>query len=75
MTRNPALLAKMAATLQFLSSGGSFWASARAGTRRYRAYGYNFPPAGVRVEQMDETLQMVQRRCEHATVHGKHFFV
>ena len=32
--RNPALLAKMGATLQFLSGGGSSWVSAQAGTRR-----------------------------------------
>src|SRR6478736_3056258 len=43
--RNPALLAKMGATLQFLS-GGRFLLGIGAGwhEEEYRAYGYDFPP-------------------------------
>ncbi len=49
--RNPALLAKMAATAQFLS-GGRFILGIGAGWKEdeYKAYGYDFPPAGTRVE-------------------------
>ena len=76
--RNPALLAKMGATLQFLS-GGRFILGIGAGwhEEEYRAYGYDFPPAGVRVEQLAETLQIVKALWteEKATVHGKHFQV
>jgi alkanesulfonate monooxygenase SsuD/methylene tetrahydromethanopterin reductase-like flavin-dependent oxidoreductase (luciferase family) len=76
--RNPALLAKMAATLQFLS-GGRFILGIGAGwhEEEYRAYGYDFPPAAVRVEQLDETLQIVKALWmqETATVLGKHFQV
>lgn len=76
--RNPALLAKMAATLQFLS-GGRFILGIGAGwhEEEYRAYGYDFPPAAVRVEQLDETLQIVKALWmqETATLHGKHFQV
>ena len=76
--RNPALLAKMGATLQFLS-GGRFILGIGAGwhEEEYRAYGYDFPPAGVRVEQLEETLQIVKALWteEKATVHGKHFQV
>lgn len=76
--RNPALLAKMGATLQFLSSGrfilgiGAGWHE-----EEYRAYGYDFPPDRVRVEQLDETLQIVKALWtqETATVRGKHFQV
>ncbi|MCA9916604.1 MAG: LLM class flavin-dependent oxidoreductase [Anaerolineales bacterium] len=59
--RNPALLAKMGATLQFLS-GGRFILGLGAGwhEEEYRAYGYKFPPASVRVRQLEETLQIVK---------------
>ena len=59
--RNPALVAKMVATLQFLS-GGRFQFGIGAGwdEKEYRAYGYDFPPAGVRVAQLEEALQIIQ---------------
>ena len=59
--RNPALLAKMSATLQFLS-GGRFILGIGAGwhAEEYHAYGYDFPPAGVRVQQLEETLQIIK---------------
>jgi alkanesulfonate monooxygenase SsuD/methylene tetrahydromethanopterin reductase-like flavin-dependent oxidoreductase (luciferase family) len=59
--RNPALLAKMGATLHFLS-GGRFILGLGAGwhAEEYRAYGYDFPPASVRVKQLDETLQIIK---------------
>ena len=76
--RNPALLAKMGATLQFLS-GGRFILGIGAGwhEEEYQAYGYDFPSAHVRVEQLEETLQIVKALWtdEKATVHGKHFTV
>jgi alkanesulfonate monooxygenase SsuD/methylene tetrahydromethanopterin reductase-like flavin-dependent oxidoreductase (luciferase family) len=59
--RNPALLAKMGATLQFLS-GGRFLFGIGAGwhEEEYQAYGYDFPPAGVRVHQLEEALQIIK---------------
>jgi alkanesulfonate monooxygenase SsuD/methylene tetrahydromethanopterin reductase-like flavin-dependent oxidoreductase (luciferase family) len=59
--RNPALLAKMGATLQFLS-GGRFLFGIGAGwhAEEYQAYGYDFPPAGIRVQQLEEALQIIQ---------------
>ncbi|MFN8444965.1 MAG: LLM class flavin-dependent oxidoreductase [Caldilineaceae bacterium] len=59
--RNPALLAKMGATLQFLS-GGRFLLGIGAGWHKeeYHAYGYDFPPAGVRVQQLEETIQIIK---------------
>jgi len=59
--RNPALLAKMGATLQFLSRG-RFLLGIGAGwhEEEYKAYGYAFPSAKVRVEQLEESLQIIQ---------------
>src|SRR5437763_451719 len=71
--RNPALLAKMGATLQFLS-GGRFILGLGAGwhEEEYRAYGYAFPPAGVRVAQLAETVQIIKAlwTMEQATFEG-----
>ena len=59
--RNPALLAKMGATLHFLSNGrfilglGAGWHA-----EEYRAYGYDFPADRVRVKQLEETLQIIK---------------
>ncbi len=76
--RNPALLGKMAATLQFMS-GGRFILGIGAGWKEdeYTAYGYDFPPAGTRVEELDETLQIIKAlwHDERATFKGKHYRV
>ncbi len=73
--RNPALLAKMGATLQFLSGGrlilgiGAGWHE-----EEYRAYGYDFPPASVRVAQLEETLHIIKSLWseEKVTFMGKY---
>src|SRR5947207_14325282 len=74
--RNPALLAKMATTAQFLS-GGRFILGNGAGWKEdeYKAYGYDFPSAGTRVEELEETLTIIKAlwHSERATVQGKHY--
>src|SRR5438477_9727187 len=73
--RNPALLAKMAASVDVMSGGrldfglGVGWKEIE-----YRAYGYDFPDAPTRVTQMIETLEICTRmwKEERATFHGKH---
>src|SRR5207247_11241910 len=73
--RNPALLAKMGATLQFMS-GGRYVLGMGAGwnEEEYRAYGYDFPPAGVRVEQLEEALRIIKAMWteEKVTLEDKH---
>jgi alkanesulfonate monooxygenase SsuD/methylene tetrahydromethanopterin reductase-like flavin-dependent oxidoreductase (luciferase family) len=74
--RNPALLAKMASTLQVLS-GGRFMLGIGAGWREeeYHAYGYEFPPAAVRLAQLEEVVQICRAMWteEHPTFRGEHF--
>ncbi len=76
--RNPALLAKMGATLQ-LMSGGRFILGLGAGWNEdeYRAYGYAFPPAPVRVAQLEETIQIVKAMWtqEQASFQGTSYHI
>ncbi|HLI68523.1 MAG TPA: LLM class flavin-dependent oxidoreductase [Ktedonobacteraceae bacterium] len=76
--RNPALLAKMAATLQYLSNGRFiFGIGAGWHEEEYRAYGYEFPSARTRVEQLEETLQIVKALWSErqVTYRGRYFSV
>jgi alkanesulfonate monooxygenase SsuD/methylene tetrahydromethanopterin reductase-like flavin-dependent oxidoreductase (luciferase family) len=59
--RNPALMAKMATTLQEVSKGrlhfviGAGWYQ-----QEYEAFGYEFPPAGVRFGQLRDTVRILR---------------
>lgn len=59
--RNPAHLAKMAATAQAIS-GGRFVLGIGAGwnEEEYLAYGWPFPPARTRVAQLGEAIQVIR---------------
>jgi alkanesulfonate monooxygenase SsuD/methylene tetrahydromethanopterin reductase-like flavin-dependent oxidoreductase (luciferase family) len=74
--RNPALTAKMAATLQVLS-GGRFILGIGGGWREdeYRSYGYDFPPTVVRLRQLEEVVQICRLMWteEHPSFHGTYF--
>ena len=76
--RNPALVAKAGATLQFMS-GGRFILGLGAGWHEpeYVAYGYDFPPAGVRVDQLEEYVQIIKAMWteDRATFKGEHYRV
>ena len=76
--RNPAALAKAATTIDHLS-GGRFTLGLGAGWHEWeaRAYGYAFPPIGVRMEMLDESLAVVRGLLtqERTTFAGKHFRV
>jgi alkanesulfonate monooxygenase SsuD/methylene tetrahydromethanopterin reductase-like flavin-dependent oxidoreductase (luciferase family) len=73
--RNPALLAKMGATLQFLS-GGHFILGIGAGGQEaeHLAYGYAFPPGRERVAALDEALQVIKALWtqDRATFEGQY---
>lgn len=74
--RNPALVAKMAASLDNVSGGrlelglGAGWMD-----EEYRGYGYNFPGVRVRLEQLEEGLEVIQRLFTHprSTFQGKYY--
>lgn len=76
--RNPALLAKMSATLQFLS-GGRFILGIGAGwhEEEYRAFGYAFPRDRVRVDQLEEALLITKALWTEprVTFDGKYYQV
>ena len=74
--RNPAHLAKMAATCQTLSGGrvvlgiGAGW-----NEEEYLAYGWPFPSPRVRIEQLAESIRICRAMWTHTPVvfHGKHY--
>lgn len=76
--RNPALLAKMAASLQMIT-GGRLILGIGAGWKEdeYKAYGYPFPSSKIRLEQLDETVTIIKKMWQDspATFHGTHFSI
>ncbi|MFH2109694.1 MAG: LLM class F420-dependent oxidoreductase [Candidatus Bathyarchaeota archaeon] len=76
--RNPALLAKMAASLDHIS-GGRLYFGVGAGWKEaeYRAYGYPFPGPGVRIRQLDEAIEVCRRMWtnDRASFEGKYYTV
>ena len=74
--RNPALLAKSAATLQLLS-GGRLIFGIGAGWKEdeYHAYNYDFPRPAVRIRQLEETVKIVRKMWTDSPANftGKHY--
>jgi F420-dependent oxidoreductase-like protein len=76
--RNPALLAKMASTVDVLSHGrlnfgiGSGWYE-----HEYKAYGYPYPDAPERLRQLREAVQVILAMWtqEEAVFEGKYYQV
>lgn len=73
--RNPALVAKMASTLD-LVSGGRFELGIGAGWKReeWLAYGYGFPPLRERLELLEDAARIARQMLGpgRATVDGRH---
>jgi alkanesulfonate monooxygenase SsuD/methylene tetrahydromethanopterin reductase-like flavin-dependent oxidoreductase (luciferase family) len=73
--RNPALLAKMSATLQYLTNGrlilgiGAGWKE-----DEFLAYNYEFAEPKIRLEQLEDTAQILKSMWQHSpsTYIGKH---
>lgn len=76
--RSPTLLAKMAASLDELSSG-RFTLGIGAGWREseYLAYGYDFPSPAVRIRQLSEGVQIIRKLWteDNVTFNGRYFRV
>jgi alkanesulfonate monooxygenase SsuD/methylene tetrahydromethanopterin reductase-like flavin-dependent oxidoreductase (luciferase family) len=72
--RNPGLLGVMAATLQRLT-GGRFILGLGAGwlEEEYRAFNFEFPRPGIRVRQLEETIELIRTlwRDSPATYEGE----
>jgi F420-dependent oxidoreductase-like protein len=76
--RNPVYLAKVAATVDIISGGrvqmgiGGGWYE-----HEWRAYGYGFPSAGVRLARLDEGVQIMRDAWRDGVVSlaGKHYQV
>ncbi len=76
--RNPAYLAKVAATVDVISGGrtemgiGGGWYE-----HEWRAYGYGFPGAGQRLRQLDEGVQIMRQAWTEgiATLDGREYQV
>ena len=76
--RNPALLSKMLSTLDVISNGrvelgiGAGWYK-----EEYIQYGYDFPPALTRIEQLDESISIIKSMWmqERATFSGRYYSV
>ena len=74
--RNPAHLAKMAATMQAISGGrlvlgiGAGW-----NEEEYLAYGWPFPSAKVRIAQMSEAIELIRTMWTEApaSYQGEHY--
>ena len=76
--RNPALLAKIVASVDQMSDGRiEFGIGAGWKENEYRSYGYDFAPPGERVEQMIDAIEICRRLWteERATYYGKHYRV
>ncbi|MGA7732873.1 MAG: LLM class F420-dependent oxidoreductase [Chloroflexia bacterium] len=76
--RNPALLAKMASTVDVLSHGRlNFGIGAGWYEHEYLAYGYPYPVDGERLKMLGEALQVIRGmwREPYATFEGKYYQV
>ena len=74
--RNPALLAKMAATLDVISGGRlEFGIGAGVQKEEHVAYGMPFPEAKIRIERMKEAVEIIKKMWteEKASYKGKHY--
>ncbi len=76
--RNPALTAKMASTIQYLTRGnlilgiGAGWKQ-----DEHLAYGYDFPAPGQRIAELEDTVQIFKKMWSQpkSSHDGKHYTI
>jgi F420-dependent oxidoreductase-like protein len=76
--RNPALLAKMASTVDVLSHGRlNFGIGAGWNEHEYRSYGYDYPDTSGRMQRLCEAVQVILAMWtqEEAVFEGKYYQV
>ncbi len=76
--RNPALLAKITSSLDVISGGRLEWGiGAGWYAQEYDAYGYEFPTARVRIEMLEDCVEIVTRMWSEGevTYEGTHLSV
>ena len=74
--RNPALLAKMAATFDNISDGRlEFGIGAGVQKNEHNAYGFLFPSSKTRIERLNEAVVIIKKMWtqEKANYNGKHY--
>jgi F420-dependent oxidoreductase-like protein len=74
--RNPALLAKMAATLDVISNGRlEFGIGAGVARNEHEAYGITFPKPHARIDRMKEAVEIIKKLWteETASYEGKYY--
>jgi F420-dependent oxidoreductase-like protein len=74
--RNPALLAKMATTLDVISGGRAILGIGAAwNDSEHEGYGFEFPPIGERMDRLDEALTIIKLMFteDRPSFTGKHY--
>jgi F420-dependent oxidoreductase-like protein len=74
--RNPALLAKMAATVDNISNGRlELGIGAGVQESEHTAYGFDFPSAKTRIKRLNEAAQIIKKLWtkEKVSFNGKHY--
>jgi len=76
--RHPPLLAKIASTVDIISNGRlEFGIGAGDAPKEYEGYGYPFPKASTRIEQLKEALHIIKKMWteERPTYRGKYYTI
>jgi F420-dependent oxidoreductase-like protein len=76
--RNPALLAKMSATVDNISNGRlELGLGAGIQQKEHEAYGFKFPTTTQRIERLDEAAEIIKKMWteQKTSYNGKHYHV
>ena len=76
--RNPAYLTKVASTIDSMSGGRlEFAIGAGWYDQEYKAYGYEYPSAGVRLKMLEEAVQIYIAMCteDKASFEGEYYSI